>query len=820
MKDKLEIKQIIPTVFLKKGRTGLLQLVKICTMADKGHASVLLEVKTEKAENEILLESVPAGESVHEIFIDEIKSATKVDFILKTCGEAVDFKSIHWTPPKHWVVHVVQISHHDLGYTDLPSSVLTAHDRWLDNAIAMMNETDEFPDDAKFRIVVEQTWSLDHFLENAPERTVTKVMGHIRSGRMEVTALFGNMTTEICGHEEMIRTLYHAFNLRRAYGIPVISAEHNDITGVSWGLCRVLADAGIKIFCAGIPLYYNWGGSDLKLQSFWDEKEIFPHGGPGAFWWKSPSGKKLLFWCNNSGCGGDFHAGLPLLAEQLQRFAERNYPYSVLRWPVQGGARDNSPYILEYARTIKEWNEKWVYPHLICSTNAKFYEDFIKEVPSDLPVFSGELPGQDYPVGATSTAAPTASNRNNHISLTTAEKMASMAALLTDYRYQNEELSAAYKDILCYDEHVWGHHFPCGPAMKASEYEKAVHAYRAAALAHDVINKAIAKIADNVKLDEEGLHLVVFNPVSYAKTGAVHAPLREIDNCGSTMYAVPSEEDPAGTGYLRGVLLCNRWHANPDIDLVDGKFELIDVSTGEKVPFQIIEVESAMDTIPYAAERLGIGSGTKRYGFFEKPIGLKRDLCFIARDMPAYGYKTYRLKPSVDLRIYSGNLKSGEWFIENEFYNIEVDRVTGAITSIFDKMAGREIVDPDCFHGFNRFIVRRPDSGGEYHMDRADVKIRLDGPVCISLDIAGSAYGHPVVRQTISLYAGIKQIYVNSRILKDATPLLDAHLAFPFKMDNPKFRYEGVLSVMNPIEDYLPGAYSDRIAVQNWVKVT
>lgn len=820
MAGNIGFKQIMPTVFLKKKDGVLQQMVRVTLAADNRMDSVSLTARTGAVLSGLPLGSVPEGESVHEMFIPEIKQKTEVEFMLAADGTPADSQWISWTPPKHWTVHVVQLSHHDPGYTDLPSNVLKVHDRWLNDALAMAEETDNYPDDAKFRIVIEQMWSLDHFLKNSPEAKAGRMIEHIRSGRMEATALFGNMTTEICGHEEMIRALYHACALKRKYGIPVTSAEHNDITGISWGLCRVLADAGVKIFCPGIPHYYDWGGGSLKLQSYWDGKKLFPHGGPGAFWWESPSGKRLLFWCNDSGCGGDFHAGLPGLAGKLQQLAEQDYPYSVMRWPVQGGARDNSPYISGYADTIKEWNETWEYPRLICSTNAKFYEDFIKEVPSGLPVFRGELPGQDYPVGAASTAAPTAVNRNSHAALAAAEKLAAMSGIVTDYRYQGKEIEQAYEEILWYDEHAWGHHFPCGPAMKASEYEKAVHAYRGAALVHDITNKSMARIADSIKLEDEGYHLVVFNAGPFTRTGPVHALLREMDNCGSTMAQVPAEKDPVGTGYLKGVLLGDRWHANPPPGLVAGGFELMDPASGEKIPFRITEVESAMDTVPYAAERLGIGSGTKRYGFFETPLGLKRELCFIAKDIPAYGYKTYRLEPSQAPEVRFCSPENGECVIENEYYRIEVDKDTGAVASILDKDAGREIVDHGCPHPFTGFIVRKPDSGKEYPMDRVFVEKKPGEPVHNSIEIAGSAHGHPAIKQTLTLYAGIKQIYISIRVLKDPTPLLDAYLAFPFKIDNPRFRYEGVLSVMSPIEDYLPGAYSDRIAVQNWAKVT
>jgi hypothetical protein len=60
---------------------------------------------------------------------------------------------------------------------------------------------------------------------------------------------------------------------------------------------------------------------------------------------------------------------------------------------------------------------------------------------------------------------------------------------------------------------------------------------------------------------------------------------------------------------------------------------------------------------------------------------------------------------------------------------------------------------------------------------------------------------------------------VGVHVLKDPTPLLDAHLAFPFRVPGGRFRCEGPLAVLDPGADLLPGAYADRLTVQNWVAV-
>ena len=819
----LIIKDVTPTVFLANKDNILQQLISVTVINNMPEAINANLVVSGKGviPYEINIGIIPSGESVHQIFIIEITCETDLKFYLKS-GEIESNHMIkHWIPPKHWVVHIVQSSHHDIGYTDIPSKVLLDHYNWLNNVIDMADETDTFPDDARFRAVIEQAWSLEYFMKNAKEARVQRMLELMLEGRIEVAALFGNMTTEICGHESLIRALYHSFRMKRLYAIELATAEHNDITGFSWGLSGVLADAGIKMLCLGIPLYYSW--SSLKMQSFWNEKELFSHNGPGAFWWEAPSGKCILIWCNNIGCNGDSRGDFPELSNRLNELNEQNYPYSIIRWPVNSATRDNSPYIKDYSYNIKKWNEKWAFPHLVCSTNTKFYNEFIKEVPDNLKVIKGELPGQDYPLGSTSMAAESAVNRNNHTGLIVAEKLASAASMTTDYIYQKEKLFQAYEDVLYYDEHVWGYHFPCGAAMKASLCEKAVHAHRSAAFIHEVKNKAMARIADNLKLDDKGYYLVVFNMSPDIKTDSVNAQLREIDNCGSDIVAVPAEEDPKKSGYLRGVLLSDRWHLNLTDELLDGKFILKDISSDESVPFQINEISSAYDTVQYAPERLGLGSGSKRYGFFEEPYGLKRDLCFIAKDVPAFGYKTYQLIPSKSDIEYTANLKTGDSYIENKYYRITVDKKTGTLLSIYDKKSDREIIDTDCKHNFYSVIARTPDTNTmppkEYIMEKSAVEIIHKGSVCTSIEITGSFFGHPIVKHTITLYDGLKQISFDTKILKDSTPLLDVHIAFPFYAANPKFRYEGVLSAINSITDYLPGAYSDTVAVQNWVKV-
>ena len=62
--------------------------------------------------------------------------------------------------PRHWEVHVVQLSHQDAGYTDIPSETIEESGRWLKNALDDMDRRGDYPPDATYRIVVEQSYAL------------------------------------------------------------------------------------------------------------------------------------------------------------------------------------------------------------------------------------------------------------------------------------------------------------------------------------------------------------------------------------------------------------------------------------------------------------------------------------------------------------------------------------------------------------------------------------------------------------------------------------------------------------------------------------
>jgi len=803
----LHLQKVEPTVFFIESDNGLRQGVDL-TLTNGGpavEATVIARLGAEEAQ--IDLGMVTSGEQKRRIYLPDVRESTRAQFTLLSQGQAQDGKTLTWTPIRHWQVYLVHGSHHDLGYTDLPSNVLREHDRFMDEIVRCCEETTDWPEESQFRYVVEQGWSVLHYIEHRPPDMVYRLAHLMRKGRIEVTALLGNETSELCGHEEQIRLVYPSFRLKKRFGIPILTAELNDVPGLSWGLVSVLSGAGIRYFAPGIPDYFSWG---FQVHPFWDEEAVLPRDMSGAFWWEGPDGSKILFWYGHGIDLWTYEQAENDLPQRLSELARRDYPFDLVRWKFQGGHRDNAPPDVRLSLIAREWNRRWAYPRLVVATNIRFFERFEREYGSHLRVLRGELPNTDYTVGATSTAKETGINRLTHDALLAAEKFAACAALVSDYEYPAEALREAYDSTLLYDEHTWGMAHPLGPAQDGCWSQKSQLAYRAAALTHDILVKSTNKIADEAHLVREGCHLLVFNPLTQERTDVVSVPAAPPDPCGRPMhwaYPAPGEGRPpvlvSGTAVGRGIM-----HLPPS--LLEQPFELIDLSSGRSVPYQIVTLEDPLAARPLAAYRYALGG--------VDPTHLK-ELVFVAENVPPLGYKTYRIVPVAQPPSFESGLQTGEHLLESRFYRVTLDPQSARVASIYDKELQREWVDSSAPHGFNQLVARLPRTGETLAPERPIISQGADGPVFASLILKGDAPGCPQRTQEIILYDSLRRIDFANRLLKDATPLLELYFAFPFAIANPSFRYESSNSVIEPIRDQLPGSNTDSYAMQHWVAV-
>jgi len=814
----LKLTKIEPTVFFVQEKDELKQLVEFTVLNESKAIDASLEVQAESKVYIASVGKVDTGTGIYKVAIPDIQQPLNVKFKLYAAGELQDEASVTWKPQRHWLVYVIQRAHHDPAYTDLISNVLEEYNGFYDQILRFCDETSDWPEESKFRFQVETSWSVLNYIKSRPKEVVDKLVSLMGDGRIEVGALYANEVTALCSHEELIRLLYPTFQLKREYGVPIKSAELNDIPGASWGLSNVLANSGVKYLIVALPRWY-FG----KNHPNWDEKEFGPHGGPKAFYWLGIDGSKVLFWYGKYGWdsamffANDYEQTYKMLPEKLKELEDQDYPFDAATFRVQGGHRDNSPPTIKPSYIAKEWNERWAYPRIVVATNSDFFDYIESKYRDDLPTYRGEIPCTDYVVGATSTPLETGVNRVTHERLMSAEKFCTIASSVTNYHYPHDYLTKAYENTLMYDEHAWGMHHPIGPAQDSAINTKCGFAYTASALTQDCLSKSLNKIADQVNLPNEGYYIIVFNPLSWRRTDIVFANPREPTPCGFPMhvlYELPEDwmkmtgEKPpilvAGTAIGRNIV-------NPPLELLDKPFDMIDEDAGKKVPYQIIEVSDPQAPTPMAGHRYALGQVDRRHAL---------ELVFVAEDLPPLGYKTYRVVPSNQKTDFVTSIKISDASLENRFYRISVNPTTGTITSVYDKEFNIELVDKDAPHGFNQFLARHVTKGEQHLALESKVEKGKTGPIIGSLMIKGTGVGCPQRTQEVILYDNLKRIDIANRVLKDSTPLLEMYFAYPFDVKNPKIKFEATNSLITPIEDQIPGSNTDYYTMQHWADVS
>ena len=815
---KLHIGAIKPTVFLKRSEGGLEQGVDL-ELANRGHA-VQAEaiVRFGPLETRADLGIVPPGACERRVYVPDVCEPIQAEWELLAQGQVADRKTVAWTPQRRWEVHLIQYAHHDLGYTDLPSNVLAEYDGFMDQVLAFCMETEDWPEeDARFRYECEQAWSVVHYVENRPRDVVERLVHYLKKGQIEVTALFGNQTLELCGHEELVRLLYPSFRLKHQYGIDISSAEHNDIPGFPWGLASVLAGAGIRYFSPGVPLWY-FGRGEAQVHPLWNTEAALTLEMPAACWWEGPDGARVLLWSDVHGVKEwqpyTLEQAVSELPQMLYDLEASEYPYDMVSYTLRGGHRDNAPPTMRYATMVREWNRRWAYPRLINTTRAPFLRAFEARWGHTLKTLRGDVPGTDYPVAATCTPKETAIDRNTHDWLLNAEKLATLASSVADYEYPKPVLDQAYRDTFAYDLHCWGLSHIGGPAHDGHWSEKGNSCYRAAALAHDVVLKASNKIVDEIAIPEEreAYYFAVFNPLSHERTDIVRVPMRTWGACGSPMHWIEPSQENEWPRLVSGRAIGRRI-VDPPLSLLERSFELVDASTGERVPYQVSTLTDPQAARRWAPERVALGKVDPRH---------LSEIVFVAEGLPSVGYKAYKVVLSGEGRenpVSGGEGAKAPRVVENRYYKLELDLNSGAVVSLLDKELGRELVDAKAAHGFGQMIIRSSETAEEETIRIQEVSVGEAGPICTTIRLKGETSCCPRVTAEITLYHGVKRIDFRVRALRDSTPMLEIYMAFPFEMENPSFRFEATGSVIEPTRDQWPGSNTDYYAVQHWADV-
>jgi hypothetical protein len=210
-------------------------------------------------------------------------------------------------------------------------------------------------------------------------------------------------------------------------------------------------------------------------------------------------------------------------------------------------------------------------------------------------------------------------------------------------------------------------------------------------------------------------------------------------------------------------------------------------------------------------------------------------LSFVARDVPACGYRRYDLIEG-DEEPETPEAGS-EPCIENEYYRVRFDLARGRVTELLDKTSGLNLVDTEGPFGFNEYVYDRYASaphfnhlssrfratdltllGGRSAGGLTVVTERSSNPVWDRVSVRLVDGGTDIVESTLTLFRGVKRLDITNRIRKAGTAEKESvYFAFPFAVRDPSFHYEITGGIDSPEAPHVPGSADHMRAIRHWV---
>jgi len=477
------------------------------------------------------LHLVPGARTV-DVAVPAVDSEKDLSLELRMGDAPIVSRTISLKPVRQLQIYLLPHSHVDIGYTALQADVEKKQNSNIATGLRLAGETAGYPEGARFKWNVEVLWPVENYLRDCKSEEREAFIEAVRSGRIGLDAFYGNILTGLCRPEELLNLMGYATRISKVCGVPIESAMISDVPGYTWSTVSAMAQAGVKYFSFA-PNYFDRMGATMKE---WQNR---------PFWWKSADGlHRVLCWCPSRGYAlghliGDGPALARFLPQYLSELETNSYPYDMtyLRWNVHG---DNGSPDERLSDVVRDWNNRYVYPHLVISTTANAFEQFEKRYGEKLPVFSGDYTPY-WEDGAASSARETALNRASAERIVQAEVLWSIR---NPSRFPSADFQNAWRDVLLYSEHTWGAHNSIGepdsPFVLDQWKVKQSFALDADKLSHELLRRA----GDAGEESDMADAVDVFNTCSWPRTDLVTLS-RELSSRGDLVLDDRGEPVPS-----------------------------------------------------------------------------------------------------------------------------------------------------------------------------------------------------------------------------------------------------------------------------------
>jgi alpha-mannosidase len=619
--------------------------------------------------------------------------------------------------------------------------------------------------------------NLESYLSTRKDEQAKKLLVHLQTGKWGMNALYANFFTGLSTPEELFRMLEFSLGAGRKYDIPIDSASQTDEPSLTWALPQILSDAGIKYFS---------NGSDPIRGALNPIGHLNFH---SPFYWEAANGSKVLMWSGIS--------------------------YTAVDDMTWGG-----------------WSPE--------SARVGAYSTSLFGLIRSLPLFLSQYDHDDFPFDAVLLFGL----HNDEIPVRHWGDADVIEMWNGEYAYP-KIIPATQRDFFTHISTSFDHQIKTyrGDGGSYWEDEAGADARIAAMIRTSQMQLVAAEKFESIagwlqprlKFDRQPFEAAWKNilladsyvwsdanslkrPESYRTRGgeAAHRSWAEAalqQTSDLRLVAMDKIAELVGTDQ-QGTVVFNpeSW---PRSDVFDFELEpdetLMDPATGQ--------------TIPCGAVRLLNGYQEVR--------------CW-ASDIPALGYKFYAITKG---KVPEGELLSFDRStptIENKYYRLELNSMTGAIAHLIDKSTRQDLVNSGSGYQLNEYVyVSGGDPDGSSLTNNrilaADLTLPLprlainraslmDAPQArrfpwgTVITLHSKALNTPEIVSTITLLDMRKQVNIHNEVDKTATLKKEGvYFAFPFTLKQPQMKYQSATAWVDPETEMLPGANRQWFTTQGGV---
>ncbi|HLO51365.1 MAG TPA: alpha-mannosidase [Kamptonema sp.] len=567
-------------------------------------------------------------------------------------------------------IHLLGHAHLDLAWLWPVSETWEVAQRTFESALKLLQE---FPD----LIFCHSTPALYAWIEKHRPDLFTDIKKQVVAGRWEIV---GGTWVEpelnlISGESIVRQVLYGQRYTQEKFGDLMRVAWLPDTFGFCWQLPQIFKQGGIEYFVT------------QKLR--WNDTTEFPH---SVFWWQSPDGSQI------------FSLMSAPIGESIEPVKIANYTCD---WEAKTGLKNALwlPGVGDHGggptrdmlEIAKRWQHSPFFPELkftkavdylslICGQLSEARED---APPLPIPIWNDELYLEFHRGCYTSHADQKRCNRRCEGLLYEAELLAALASISAGAVYPQTELEIAWKQVLFNQFHDILPGSSIGQVFADANQTWA----EVERVGEEILTKAIEAIAAQITLPSpphpNAQPILIFNTLNWSRSEVVAVPLPT-----SPLDCHWQICDLSGRT-LTSQLSATNHNSQPTLLFFASEIPPIGYQVFWLYPQQPETLKNPSSQIPPSAP-LPLPSASSAPLRFLKTGEANPDEVSTQRD----NSKKPKLPQVTPISVSSDGdisqktyLDEKDWILENESIRVKVDASTGDLSSVYDKVESREILN-------------------------------------------------------------------------------------------------------------------------------